>query len=123
MRLRHNFIRFLASGAFNTAITYLIYLILLQSLSYQMSYAIAFGSGIILAYALNRYFVFKKSGGRYGLLFVFLIYLFQFGLGMILVSFWVRWINGPESIAPIFSTIISIPIIFLMNSLVFKRIN
>ena len=38
--------RFLASGAFNTVATYLLYLALLRRLPYQVSYTVAFASGI-----------------------------------------------------------------------------
>ncbi|MEO8117745.1 MAG: GtrA family protein [Rhodoferax sp.] len=113
--------RFLASGAFNTAVTYGVYLVLLQVLSYLVSYSIAFALGIGLAYVLNRYVVFGASGGRYGPLLVLLIYLGQFVLGLGLVSVWVQWLTGPEALAPLFSIAISLPLTFLLNRMVFRQ--
>ena len=51
-------------------------------------------SGIVLAYVLYRYFVFGHSGGRYGPVWVALIYLGQYLLGLALVSFWVEVLGG-----------------------------
>ena len=47
------FLRFLVSGGVNTLGTYLLYLALLVLLPYWLSYAIAFVSGIALAYVLS----------------------------------------------------------------------
>lgn len=57
------FLRFLISGGFNTAITYAIYLMLLMFFPYKTSYTVSFASGIVIAYSLSRYFVFKKRRG------------------------------------------------------------
>lgn len=61
--LQVDFARFLVSGGFNTVVTYGIYLLLLNVLSYKTSYTIAYVAGIVLAYSLNRYFVFKSHQG------------------------------------------------------------
>lgn len=119
--LRSSFFRFLASGAFNTAVTYGVYLMLLQILPYFASYSIAFALGVALAYALNRYVVFKASGGRYGPLLVLLIYLGQFVLGLGLVVIWVQWLAGAAALAPLFSIAISLPLTFSLNRMVFQR--
>lgn len=119
--LRKSFFRFLASGAFNTLASYGLYLALLQTLPYTLSYMIAFATGIILAYLLNRYFVFRVAGGRYGLILVLLIYLGQFVLGLGLVSAWVQWLNGPAAVAPLFSIALSLPVTFLLNHRVFHH--
>jgi putative flippase GtrA len=115
-----SFFRFLTSGALNTLVTYGVYLVLLQELSYRLSYAIAFVSGIVLAYIFNRYFVFRTTGGRFGLILVFFIYLGQFILGLGLVSAWVQWLNGPVALAPLFSVTLSLPVTFFLNRSVFR---
>lgn len=119
--LRTSFVRFLASGAFNTLASYLVYLALLQALPYRLSYTIAYASGILLAYVLNRYFVFRTTGGRYGPILVLLIYLGQFVLGLGLVSAWVQWLNGPAALAPLFSIALSLPLTFILNRKVFRH--
>ncbi len=119
--LRTSFFRFLASGAFNTLASYGVYLVLLQIWPYWISYTIAFASGIVLAYLLNRYFVFRASGGRYGPVLVLLIYIGQFVLGLVLVSAWVQWIGGPVALAPLFSVALSLPLTFILNRKVFRQ--
>ena len=118
--LRTSFSRFLVSGAFNTALTYIAYLVLLKIFSYLTSYSIAFTLGIILAYVLNRYVVFGSTGGRYGPALVLLIYLGQFFLGLGLVWVWVQCLTGPAKLAPLFSIAISLPLTYLLNSMVFR---
>ncbi|MDB5947213.1 MAG: hypothetical protein JWQ33_2239 [Ramlibacter sp.] len=111
--------RFLASGGFNTAVTYLLYLVLLHWLSYRRSYTVAFASGIGLAYVLNRYFVFKRPGGSLGPLYVAMIYAGQYVLGLLIVSAWVGWIGGPAKVAPLIAVAISLPLTYLFNAIVF----
>lgn len=54
------FFRFIVSGGLNTAITYGIYLALLQLMPYQFSYTIAYVSGITISYVLSRSYVFRS---------------------------------------------------------------
>jgi putative flippase GtrA len=117
---RTGFLKFVASGAFNTLATYLFYLALLPVLPYQWSYTVSYAAGIALAYALYRYFVFSGSGGRYGPLWVALIYLFQYFLGLALVSFWISALDAPASWAPAFAIAISMPFSYLLNRWVFR---
>lgn len=114
-----SFGRFLTSGAFNTFATYILYLALLPVLPYRWSYTIAYATGIALAYLLYRYFVFGTSGGRYGPLWVALIYLLQYLLGLALVSFWVQVLDAPALWAPAFAIAIATPLSYVLNRLVF----
>ena len=111
--------RFLASGGFNTLVTYLAYLALLHWLPYRTSYSIAFASGIALAYVLNRYYVFRQGGGALGPVYVALIYGAQNLLGLAIVSAWVGWIGGPARLAPLVAVAISLPLTYLCNAAVF----
>ena len=115
------FLKFIASGAFNTAVTYVAYLVLLAWLPYRWSYTVSYGVGILLAYLLYRYFVFGQSGGRYGPLWVALIYLGQYLLGLVLVSLWVEIFQAPALWAPAFSIAILIPVSYGLNRWVFRR--
>jgi putative flippase GtrA len=115
-----NFGRFLTSGAFNTLATYVLYLALLPVLPYRWSYTIAYATGIVLAYLLYRYLVFGSSGGRYGPLWVALIYFFQYLLGLALVSFWVQVLGAPALWAPAFAIAIATPLSYLLNRWVFR---
>lgn len=117
---RNSFVRFLASGGINTLASYLVYLLLLEFLSYRVSYTIAYASGIALAYVMYRYFVFKSSGGRLGPIFVVLIYAIQYLLGLALVTVWVGWLRLPAALAPLFAVALSLPLTFVLNRWVFR---
>jgi putative flippase GtrA len=114
------FLKFIASGAFNTAFTYLVYLVLLEWLPYRWSYSLSYATGIVLAYLLYRHFVFGNSGGRYGPLWVVLIYLGQYLLGFALVSLWVEVLGAPVLWAPAFSIAILVPISYAFSRWVFR---
>ncbi|UST72968.1 MULTISPECIES: GtrA family protein [Pseudomonas] len=70
--------RFVLSGGFNTIATYALYLILLGFFSYQISYAVAYVSGVILAYYLNSKLVFKSNQGLRSVLLFPLVYVIQY---------------------------------------------
>ena len=113
------FLRFLASGVANTAITYCLYLVFLHFTSAQWSYAIAFFLGVGLAYFLQRKFVFQTRGPQLGYLWVLAVYMLQFFLGLILLSFWVHVLDYPVELAPIFTVIVTIPVTYLLSARVF----
>ena len=119
MRAMTALLKFIASGAFNTLVTYLAYLALLPLLSYRWSYTVSYAMGIVLAYLLYRYFVFGRTGGRYGPVWVALIYLGQYLLGLALVSFWVEGLGAAATWAPIFSVAILVPLSYALNRWVF----
>jgi len=112
-------VRFLASGGFNTLVTYLAYLVLLHWLPYRQSYSMAFASGIALAYVLNRYYVFRQPAGKLGPVYVAMIYTGQYLLGLLIVSAWVDWLGGSPEAAPLVAVVISLPLTYLFNANVF----
>jgi putative flippase GtrA len=87
---------------------------------YRWSYSLSYATGILLAYLLYRHVVFGNSGGRYGPLWVALIYLGQYLLGLGLVSLWVETLRAPASWAPAFSIAILVPISYVLNRWVFR---
>ena len=111
--------RFLTSGVFNTAVTYLLYLALLPRLHYRLSFTIAYASGIALAYVLNRFLVFRKPGGKAGPLLVTLIYLGQYVVNLGIVSVAVRWFHVPPALAPLCAIVMTVPLTYVLNRRVF----
>ena len=112
--------RFLASGAFNTGVTWLLYLLLLQWWPYAASYTAAYASGIALAWVLNRHVVFRQPGGRWGPLLVALIYVGQYCAGVLLVAAWVELLHAPRLLAPLFAVAVTLPVTYLLNRRVFR---
>jgi putative flippase GtrA len=112
--------RFLASGGFNTLVTYLAYLVLLRWFSYRISYTLAFAGGVALAYGLNRYYVFRRPGNRFSPAWIALIYVGQYLLGLAVVWSWVAWLGGPARIAPLVAVVVSLPLTYLLSAAVFR---
>lgn len=107
------------SGGANTLVTYFIYLILLNFLSYQESYTIAYVCGIVLAFFLGRFFVFKSHRGARSVIFFPLIYLAQYLVSMLVLWVWVERLNLSDAVAPLVAIVITVPITYVLSSFVF----
>lgn len=113
--------RFLISGAFNTLVTYLLYLLLLDLLGHRIAYAAAFAAGVALAYFLGRGFVFRTHAGWRTALLTPLIYLLQFGLGLAIVESWVTLLHLPAGLAPLAAVAVTIPAVYLLSAWAFTK--
>ena len=109
------FARFLVSGAFNTLVTYLLYLLLLMFLGYRVSYTISYAAGIVLAYELNRVFVFKAPRSFASIAATPLIYLLQYCVGLGVVSLWVEYLGLSAKVAPLVAIALTVPVTFLLT--------
>lgn len=111
--------RFLLAGAFNTAITYLMYLGLLRVTSYQVSYTLAFVSGIAISYVLGRVFVFKMHQGYRSALILPLVYLIQYLTGTAVVWMWIDILHQHPMLAPAISIMITLPLTYFLSRFAF----
>lgn len=111
--------RFLLSGGFNTVVTYGLYLLLLPLLGYEASYTLAFVTGILLAYSLNRLFVFRVQGGMGVALLFPLVYLVQYLAGLGVVALWVEIAGWPAELAPLAAIVLTIPLTFILSHWLF----
>lgn len=116
-----SFARFLASGAFNTLVTYALYLILLNITSYKASYTITYIFGILLSYILNRHFVFKSTAGSRSILLYPLVYLAQYLVSMGVLWLWIDHLHFNEKAAPLIAIIITIPLTYLLSKAIFTK--
>jgi putative flippase GtrA len=115
------FARFLVVGLLNTGITYALYLLLLQWLGYRTSYTISFVAGIVIAYELNRVFVFQAKRAARSMLAVPLIYALQYVVGLGIVTAAVELLGIPRPYAPILSIAVTVPMTFLLNRWAFTE--
>lgn len=115
----HAFPRFVLSGAFNTAVTYALYLGLLAVFPYWFSYSAAYASGILLAYYLSRHFVFGTSPSGARLLAFPLVYVVQYLLGLALAFLWVDVLHMPATLAPLAALTVTLPVTFVLTRWVF----
>lgn len=113
-------VRFLASGAFNTLVTYALYCVLVAFMHAQVAYAIVFALGIGLAYALNARFVFR-SRMRLATASVYpLVYVAQYLLTAALIEALSRAGVGPR-VALAIALVIVTPLSFALNRMVLAR--
>lgn len=112
------------AGGGNTVATYLLYLLLVQLLSYQIAYSITFFAGIAFGYLVNAFWVFEKSPSTSSALAYPLIYVVQYLIGLIMLAALVEIIGISQVYAPIIVVIVTLPAMFLMTKFVFteKRI-
>ncbi|WCM53073.1 GtrA family protein [Pseudomonas sp. WJP1] len=119
--LRLEIARFLLSGGLNTALTYGIYLLVLLFLPYKTSYTISYISGIGIAYALNRFFVFKGHQGIKSIAFLPFIYLIQYLFSLLIVWVWVEKLGYDQRVAPLIAITITIPLTFILSKMIFSK--
>lgn len=117
--VQSRFFRFLVSGGVNTAVTYGIYLLLLPILAYQFSYSIAYVAGIVISYLLNRIFVFRSHRGVRSVLLFPLVYVVQYGFGLLLLWVLVDKLKLSAMIAPLAVILLTIPLTYLLTGIVF----
>ncbi len=115
MNLKNKFIKFVGAGAINTVATYILYIILVLFLNYQISYAIAFVFGIILSFVLNTKYVFEVEQTFKKFLLFPLVYLVQYLLGAIMMNIIVEMIGISKFFAPLFVTICLLPVSYLLS--------
>ncbi|MGZ9710574.1 GtrA family protein [Glaciimonas sp. GNP009] len=119
--MQFSFARFLVSGGFNTALTFALYLLLLNVTSYRVSYTIAYLSGIFLSFALNRFFVFNSHRGVRSVALFPLVYVFQYLASMLILWIWIDQLGLSRKIAPLMAIILSLPITYLLSRLIFLK--
>lgn len=118
---RSTLVRFLLSGGLNTVFTYGIYLLLLQIVNYKAAYSTAYIAGIILAFMMNRSFVFRAHRGwKSAVLFPF-VYLAQYLVGLLVAIGWVEKLGLPPEGAPLAAIVVTIPVTFVLSRAVFGR--
>lgn len=112
--------RFLLSGAFNTLVSYALYLVLLRAFAHGVAYTMAYAAGIVLAYVLFRCFVYESRGDRWSVAWVALAYGVQYLVGLGCVHLWVA-LGGWAVVAPLFSLVITTPMMYLLSRRIFAR--
>jgi putative flippase GtrA len=116
-----SFLRFLISGGVNTAATYAVYLALLHIVRYKAAYTIAYIFGILLSFAINRFFVFQTHRGWRSILLFPFVYLSQYLVSLGVVWTWVEHFHLMKELAPLVAIVITIPLTFVLSRLVFGR--
>jgi len=112
-------LRFVVAGAVNTGLSWLAYLALLRVTGYRVAFTISFVLGILLSYALNARFVFRRPVEWGSFLRFPLVYLVQYLAGLLLVSLLVEWLRIEAWIAPLLVLVVTIPLTYVLTRAVF----
>ena len=107
--------RYLVAGAVNTLGTWLLYVALLQVVSYRLAYSLSFAVGILLSFLLNSWFVFgvRLQWGR--LLAFPAVYLTQYAVGFAMLWLLVEKAGLPAWAAPLVALAFTLPLGFLLT--------
>lgn len=114
-------LRFGLSGAANTIATWLLFVLLLTWLPYQLAYGVAYVTGIGTGYLLATLFVFSETPTARGLLAYPLVYVVQYALSAALLFAVVDWLDVPVRIAPLVVAVLVFPVTFVMSRIVVRR--
>lgn len=117
------FSKFIVAGAFNTGLTYLMYLGLLYFLPYIWAYSLTYVCGIILGYVLNAFWVFRKKPELKTMLAYPLTYAINYVLGVALLWLLVARVGVPKEIGPLIVVLISVPVMYLFTRAIFRGTN
>ena len=112
---RYQALRFIVSGGVNTAVTYAIYLILLNFANYTLAYSMAFAIGIALAYVLNVFFVFRADHSLKKAALFPVIYLIQYGMNVAILHVTVERLAISPKIALVIGIAITLSVTFFLS--------
>lgn len=108
-------LRFLLAGGTNTALAWLVYLLLLIWFRYETAYVAAYVLSIGTSYLLSARFVFRqRMQWRAALLFP-LVYAVQLAIGFVLLRLLVEQLRVPQAFAPLLVVILTLPLTFLLS--------
>ena len=113
--------RFLLVGATNTAISYVIYLLLLEFMAYLYAYSVAYGIGIVISYILNSRFVFRQPLSLAKFLQFPVVYFIQYSIGAIILWLFIGQVGMSPEWAMAGVVAVTIPVTFLTSRFILKR--
>ncbi len=116
------FVKFVGVGGINTIVTYLLYLLLLHFVSYQVSYTIVYIFGIWLSYWLNLKFVFQAKSSKKKIVLFPLVYLVQYLFGILILYLSIDKLGISEKIAPILLVILALPLTFILTKTILSGV-
>ncbi len=109
------FLRFIAVGALNTALTFGCYVALVHFVHYQLAYAIAYAAGIVLQFLLHSRLVFRVPMRLANLAGYPPIHVVLYSFGAALLHVLVARMGMDSRIAPLLVIGLSIPLSFVLT--------
>ena len=115
------FSRFLIVGGTTTLLTYLVYLVLIRWIGYELAYAAGYGLGVLVSYVLSTRYVFRQPMTKKSALRFPLVYLAQFLVGLMVLHIAVEVFGVPVELAPVIAVAATIPVTFLLSRTILRR--
>ncbi len=115
------FFRFLLVGATNTALGYVLYLLLLDLCGYLYAYSISYCIGIVVSYILNARFVFKQPLSMRRFMQFPVVYVIQYSLGVAILWLLIGQAGMSPELAMLGVVAATIPVTFLASRFILKR--
>lgn len=115
------FKRFVFWGAVNTGLTYFCYIFFALFVNYKIAYTVSYILGILISYYCNVRFSFQESFSVRQFIPYPLVYVMQYGVGLLLVYSLVDLTGINKFIAPIIVLVLTVPLTFFMSRMLIKR--
>ncbi len=109
------FARFLLGGGFNTAVTWVLFVVLARLMAPTGAYTLTYLFGIGLGYVINSRYVFDADLGLHTAWRYPLVYLVQYAYGLTAVCVLVERLGFSKEGVIVFVTISSLPITFVLT--------
>lgn len=106
------FLRFLGAGSISTAVTYLIYLFIVDSFGPGASYLICYFIGMALNFFLHSKYVFFSSISAKRIFLYIFSHLFLSVVGALMLEAIIVSFSLAETVAPIFVVLVMTPLSF-----------
>lgn len=113
--------RFLVTGSINTAVCWLVYMLLNLVMAYTLAYSAAYVFGTVFTYYLNTRWVFRVPMSWSTFMQFPVVYVLQYGIGISLMYVLVDQWHCPELLAPLVVVAMTVPGTFLLSRFILKR--
>lgn len=113
--------RFAAGGVANTAVTYAVYLALVQFVPYLWAYLAAYVLGILIAYVVNSIVVFRVPMSLARFFAYPWVYVAQYLIATGLLAIGVEYAGLSVGVAPLAVIAAMIPVSYLLNRIALAR--
>jgi putative flippase GtrA len=113
--MKSQFIRFLIGGGVNTAVTYVLFLILSAFIHHTAAYSIVYVVGIALSYVINVKLVFRSAPSARSIVTYPVAYGVQYIYGLAALSLLIDYFSLDHSLAMLIVIGTSVPLTFILT--------
>jgi putative flippase GtrA len=119
--INSEFIRYVAVGLVNTALTYGVFVLCLRLMPYQVAYTVAYVLGIGTSYVLQSWLAFREPLSWKKAIQYPGVYVVQYILGLFFLSVLVTYLMIAPEIASLVNIVLTIPITFFLTHYIIKK--